>query len=114
MSGKDYFEECISESCSSCGIKLSTDDIQRISADVFIAHENYGMAFYSPPSTDRLSVIQNEADAKYKRLEQEFDRYRRGAEAAVKNALHQHKDANISIDNDGFVTRYDGRAEQIL
>lgn len=77
------------------------------------SHENYGMAHYSPPSSDRLNVIEAEWKAKYAALEREFEAYRGGAEKAVGRALRQHSDANISITKDGDVFRHGGRTEQL-
>jgi hypothetical protein len=76
-------------------------------------HENYGMAFYSPPSSDRLNSIESEWKAKYANLQREFDTYRGNAETAVRKALHQYSDSDVSIGEHGEVFRHGGRTEQI-
>jgi len=55
-------------------------------------HEYYGMAFYSPPWSDRMGDIEAEWKARLKRLQAEFDAYRNNAETAVKQALRQYDD----------------------
>ena len=71
------------------------------------------MAFYSPPSSDRVHAIEREGSAKMARLQAEFDAYRNNAEVAVKRALRQGPDANVSIGKNGEVTRWGGRIERI-
>lgn len=71
------------------------------------------MAFYSPPSSDRINEIEREHAERFKRLEREFEQYRDNAETAVKKALRQHHDARVTIGPHGEVLRHDGRITQI-
>lgn len=108
-----YWIECLECSFDEHGIEVPSDKLRAIAADVEGAHDNYGMAFYSPPASDRISVIESEHDAKYKALQKEFDHYRANAETAVKKALRQYSDAQISIGEYGEVLRHGGRTERI-
>lgn len=108
-----YWRECISEAADSCGATLTPDQIISLASDIRSSHENYGMAFYSPPSSDRVSSIEREYKAKLAALRKEFDQYQTVAERVVGRALHQWHDARLSIDKDGKVWRYGGRIEQI-
>jgi ClpP class serine protease len=76
-------------------------------------HENYGMSFYTPPSSDRVSDMERQHEEKYKKLQNEFDEYRNNAESAVKKALNQHTVYDVSIEENGSVFLHGGRTEQI-
>jgi len=92
---------------------LTKDQCGQIGESLQGSHENYGMAHYSPPPSDRHNQIEREWEAKYKRLEAEFEAYRGDAETAVRKALRQYRDASVSIGKDGEVFRHGGRTEQI-
>lgn len=110
----NYWEECISNAAEDCGLAITPEQVTALANDVKSAHENYGMAFYSPPSTDRIQAIEREGNAKAARVQAEFDAYQRGAEKAMKRALRLFSDVNISINEKGEVHRYGGRITQIL
>lgn len=110
---KNYWIECVSIAAEECGASLTQEQIAEIAASVESGHENYGMAFYSPPASDRLHQIESEWKSKYAELQREFEKYRNNAETAVKRALCQHHDANVSIGEYGEVTRHEGRSERI-
>ena len=113
MNHEDYWRECISNAAEECGALLTSEQVNEIAGSVQGAHENYGMAFYSPPSSDRISTVEREGNAKLARLQAEFDAYRENAETAVKRALRQRRDANVTIEKNGEVLRWGGRVEQI-
>lgn len=113
MNQEDYWRECVADAAEECGATLTTEQVNAIAHSVEGAHENYGMAFYSPPSSDRVSEIEREGNAKLARLQAEFDAYRNDAETAVKRALRQWPDANVGIGKNGEVNRYGGRIERI-
>ncbi len=92
---------------------LSAKQQSEIGATIQTAHECYGMAFYSPPASDRLDAIEREWKSKYQALQKEFEQYRGNAETAVRRALKQFPDAEVSIDEYGDVYRHGGRTEQI-
>jgi len=110
---KEYWAECILDAATEIGLDITKEQLERLADAVDGGHENYGMAFYSPPSSDRISSIETEWKAKLDRLQADFDRYRNNAETAVKQALRQYPDANVSIGEYGEVYRHDGRTEQI-
>lgn len=110
----DYWKECLSEAAEECELSSITDDqLTKLAEAVKIGHENYGMAFYSPPNKERIDDIEKEWKEKLKAKEQELKRYKDNAETAIKTALNQRSDALVSIGEYGEVTRYDGRFTQI-
>ena len=113
MNSLDYWKECISIAADECGAVLTDTQIAAIAESVEGGHENYGMAFYSPPASDRYRQIEREWEAKYKSLQREFDAYRGNAETAVKKALRQYDDAQVTIGEYGEVLRHGGRTERI-
>lgn len=113
MSHQDYWEETISEAAISCGLNLSEEHVKTLGVAVSISHDNYGLAYYSPPASDRVHAEEREWKVKYDALKREFDDYRNNAETAIKRALRQHSDAQVGIGKYGEVTRYDGRSTRI-
>jgi len=109
----DYWRECISIAAEECEPTLTNDQLAALADAASNGHEHYGMAFYSPPASDRLNDIEREWKAKYARLEAEFAAYRCNAETAVKQALRQSSDTQITIGDRGDVFRHNGRTEQI-
>ena len=114
MSAKtDYWKECISSAAEECSLILTDEQLSCLADGVEGGHEHYGMAFYSPPASDRIADINRDWEAKHKALQKDFDKYRGNAETAVKQALKQRHDANVSIGEHGEVTRWGGRIERI-
>jgi hypothetical protein len=113
MDSIDYWKETISIAADDCGLVLTDEQLDCLAGAAQSSHENYGMAFYSPPPSDRIAVIEQEWKAKYTKLEEEGRRYRDNAETAIKQALKQHHDANVSIGEYGEVFRHGGRTDQI-
>lgn len=113
MRPNDYWAECISIAADECGLVLTSGQLDMLARSVQGGHENYGMAFYSPPSSDRMSEIDRSWQKRLDALQAEFDQYRGNAEKAVGKALRQYSDANISIGDHGEVFRHGGRTEQI-
>lgn len=109
----DYWKECIADGAEECGLTLTDEQLTELAASVALGHEHYGMAFYSPSSSDRLNDIERVWNEKYAALQSEFDAYRGNAELAVKRALHQRSDESVSIRKYGEVFRHGGRTEQI-
>ena len=110
---RDYWQDCISEAADECALKLTPEQLACLAAGAEGGHEHYGMAFYSPPPGDRLGEIEREAERKLKAVQGEFDRYRANAETAVKQALRQYADTQVTIGERGEVLRHDGRTERI-
>lgn len=109
----DYWKECISIAADECDLTLTAEQLDSIAESVQGGHENYGMAFYSPPSSDRYNQIEREWKAKLDAKQRELDAYRNNAETAVKKALRQHHDAQVTIGEHGEVLRHCGRTEKI-
>lgn len=109
----NYWKECIEIAADECGAMLTAEQLEFIAGSAQCSHENYRMAFYSPPASDRLNDIEYEWKAKHAALQREFDTYRNNAEKAVKVALKQRNNANVSIGEYGQVFLYCGRTEQI-
>lgn len=113
MTKKDYWAECIAEAAAECGAVLTSEQESHIAACVEGAHDNYGMAFYSPPPSDRIADVEREWKQKLAAMEARMDRYRTNAEEAVRKALRQPYDTRIAIGEHGEVHRVDGRMERI-
>lgn len=109
----DYWKECISIASEECDLKMTPEQLTYLAGAVEGGHEHYGMAFYSPPWSDRMGDIEAELKARLKRLQAEFDAYRNNAETAVKQALRQYDDAQVTIGERGEVLRHGGRTERI-
>ncbi len=110
---REYWEECIGHAANDCGLKLTPEQLDALAYAVEIAHENYGMAFYSPSWSERISDIEEEYKKKLKDKERELEQYQTNAETAIKRALCQRSDANVSIGEYGEVFRHGGRTDQI-
>lgn len=113
MTTTDYWKEAISDAAQSCDLRLTHEQLACLAETIESAHENYGMAFYSPPSTDRISDIERAWKAKLEAKEKELEQYRANVDAALKRALNQRSDAQLSIGEYGAVFCYNGRVEQI-
>ena len=109
----DYWSECIWSAADECALELTAEQHKCLAESVQVAHENYGMAFYSPSPSDRLDDINSEWEAKLRRLQAEFDAYKGNAETAVRRALKQYSDAQVTIGDGGEVWRHGGRSTQI-
>jgi len=110
---RDYWQECMAIAAEECGLTLTQEQLDCLANGAESGHEHYGMAFYSPPASERLSEIEDGYKAKLKALQAEFDAYRENAETAVKRALRVHRYDNVSIGQHGEVLRHDGRTERI-
>lgn len=109
----DYWKDCISQAADDVGLIIANEHLNHLADAVEGAHENYGMAFYQPPPSERLSDIEDGWKKKLKDLELEFSKYRANAEKAVGRALRQYSDDVISIGEHGEVFRHGGRTVQI-
>jgi hypothetical protein len=105
---RDYWQECMAIAAEECGLTLTPEQL-----DCLASSADYGMAFYSPPPSERLSEIEDAWKAKLKSLQTEFDAYRDRAETAVKQALRVHREDHVSIGQHGEVLRHNGRTERI-
>ena len=114
MTDLDYWKECLATVTEEIPLTLLDDELTALAKAASSGHEHYGMAFYSPPSSDRYRDIEREWQAKYAALEKELEQYKRGAERAIKRALPVPYDANVSINERGEVFQHGGRTERVL
>ena len=71
----DYWREAVSTALEEAGAPdLTTEQLAAVASSIEDCHINYGMAFYSPPPSDRVDAIVREATeplrAEVKRLEE--------------------------------------------
>lgn len=52
MSYEDYWLECVTCACDEAGVVATAAQLRELAEAVQISHENYGMAFYQPSSSD--------------------------------------------------------------
>jgi translation elongation factor EF-Tu-like GTPase len=110
---RDYWQECIAIAAEECDLKLTQEQLDHLASAAESGHEHYGMAFYSPPPSERLTEIEDGWKKKVKDLQRELDDYKSNAETAVKRALKLRRDDHVSIDSHGSVLRHNGFTERI-
>lgn len=102
---RNYWKGCMAQAAEECDLTLMDDQLQYLANAAEAAHEQYGMAFYSPPSGNG----QNHEDAaRKKRVTDELQRVkdqRDAYEMALRRALGLHSDDNIRVDRFGSVTQ---------
>ena len=113
MDATEYWKECIAIAADECELTLTSEQLECLASSAEGGHENYGMAFYSPPASDRMNDIEREWKSKLKAAQDEHERYMRNAETAVKQALRVHRDDQVTIGSYGEVLRHGGRTERI-
>ena len=118
MTPAEYWQEAVEIALEEMGQYhivegLTADQRAELGVALAVSHECYGMAFYSPPSSDRINEIERGYKAKIARLEAEAESYRETVSKTVGRLLNQNSDARISINDDGEVYRHGGRDEQI-
>jgi len=103
MDRSEYWEECIATAAEECGAALTPEQIECIAGAAESCHENYGMAFYSPPAGDRIAVIEGECRAKVKAAQDEADRIRSDFVANV--CMRRRCDpSDVQLEGGGHVT----------
>ena len=108
-----YWSECIETAADECDLNMTAEQRLAIAENVSSWHENYGLAFYSPPSSERYDAIEREWKQKYEALKAEFEAYRGNAEKAVHQALRLRRDTTVSIGAHGSVEGHNGRSFNI-
>ncbi len=109
----DYWAECLGCAADEIGMTITPEQLKGLAEAVAMGHENYGMAFYSPPPSDRIASVEREWKEKYARLQKDLEQYQDNAETAIKQALRQHPDARVTIGEYGEVRKHDGRSDRI-
>jgi hypothetical protein len=59
---RDYWAECVAIAANDCGLTLTEEQLQCLAGAMESGHEHYGLAFYTPPASDRISDVQRECD----------------------------------------------------
>lgn len=113
MNASAYWEECIVTAADECGLVMTAEQLSELVSAVKGGHENYGMAFYSPPASDRYRDLEYEWKRKYAALQAELDKYRCDAEEAIKIALHVMPGVRVTIGEYGEVLAHGGRTTRI-
>lgn len=111
---RDYWSEYIAIAAEECGLTLTAEQLAALASAAESGHDHYGMAFYSPPWSERVDEIEREYKKKLSAQQAEHERYVTNAETAIKRALRVHRDDAVSIEANGDVIRHGGRSERIL
>jgi hypothetical protein len=103
MTPLEYWKETLAIAAEECALVLTDEQLTALAEAAQGSHENYGMAFYSPPSTDRLSEIEDGWRKKVKQAEAEAERYRSDF---VKNVCMRHRvdPSHVILEGDGNVS----------
>lgn len=110
----DYWKECIATAADECELILTPEQLDCLADAAEGGHENYGMAFYSPLSSDRMDSISREYETKLNDLRDEFERYKTTAGNALAKSLRVQSGVHVSLQEDGRVFATAGRTEQIM
>ena len=110
---QDYWKECMAIAADECDLTLTPEQLDCLASSAEYGHEHYGMAFHSPPPSERMANIEGEWKAKFNALQAEFDAYRENAETAVKQALRVRSDEQVGIGSHGEVLLFNGRITRI-
>jgi hypothetical protein len=115
MTSSDYWEECVACAADECELVLTKEQLQCLAGAVEGAHDNYGMAFYSPSSDcgPRVSESERALQRRYDALKKELETLRMNSSTAIKQALRLRSDDNVSIGEYGEVLLHGGRTERI-
>lgn len=113
MSSASYWQESFEIAADEVGLQYTPEQAETIGEALKISHENYGLAHYSPPSSDIYAAQDREWKQKYDALQAEFDRYRGNAEEAVRKKFRVHSQDGVSIGEHGAVYSHGGRTTQL-
>lgn len=118
MTPAEYWQEAAETALDEMGrfdLVQSMTQEQRVELGIALSgsHECFGMAFHSPPPSDRIADIEREYKTRIAKIEVDAERYRHTAERTMARVLHQYPDARVSITENGEVLRHGGRIERI-
>ena len=105
MKPTEYWEETLSDAAQECGLTLTPEQLTALAEAAQSAHECYGMAFYTPPSSDRIAVIERECKQKVESARAEANRMR---DNFVKNVCKRRgvRPDQVEIGDNGDVTYF--------
>jgi hypothetical protein len=109
MTDLEYWQECISEGADDCSLSLTDEQLLSLAKAISVGVGCFGMAFYSPPDSDRYAEIEREWKSKLDNLQSEFNSYKINAENTMKKALNV--DVDITIEPGGKVSCFSERWE---
>lgn len=109
----DYWSECLSQAADEAEMTIPEGLLPVLAEAAKSGHENYDMAFYSPPASDRLDDIERGWKQKYQDLEREFAAFRSNSEDAIRRSFRIGRDVPVSIGAHGSVFSHAGRTQQI-
>lgn len=103
MDKLDYWKECISNAAEESGLEITDEQLINIARAVDCGHECYGMAFYTPPVSDRISEIERECDRKVRVARAEAERIRSDF---VKNVCMRNNcdPSDVTLEGNGHAT----------
>lgn len=103
MKSIEYWREAVETAADECGAVLTPEQASFIAEAVLSCHENYSMAFYQPPDSDRISVIQRECDVSVKAAQAETELIRSDF---VRNICIRRKcdPDDVTLEGGGYAT----------
>jgi hypothetical protein len=103
MTTLDYWKETLSQAAEECGLTLTEEQLTCLADAAEGSHENYGMAFYSPPDSDRIADIERGWKAKVEAAEASAERYRSDF---VRNICMRHRvePSQVTLEGNGEAT----------
>lgn len=99
----DYWMECIAEAAQECDADLTESQLECIAESVAMGHECYGMAFYTPPPSDRIAEVEREWKKKYDKLKKRFDDFMERYDKGIRNLAGLRKGAHYDVHEDGEI-----------
>lgn len=113
MTKIDYWQETIEIAADEIGLELTPEQAKHIAGAVESSHDNIGLAFYSPPSSDIRLREEREWEAEYNKLKDEFESFVKDATEAVRKKFRVHPEEGVSIGKGGAVFSHGGRTNQL-
>jgi hypothetical protein len=104
----DFYTDAIRDAAEECGAELTDKQIAYL-ARADRASKNVGLAFNTPPASDRLSEVEGEWMRKYEALKAEYSTFQSNAERAVQESFGLRRDDRVSIGSHGRVLLNDGQ-----
>ena len=80
----DYWREVVMNAADGCDLELTREQRESMADAMSAAHDRYGLAFYTPPSSDRMAEIEAEHKREVTRLRAEMDAYRATVQEGLK------------------------------
>lgn len=101
MTRLDYWKECLLESFSQNGITASIQQLDAVTADIAVSHENHSLAFHVPESSliGEVRKLKNELETEKRK---QICNHCRGSGRVVMNGpIHSSNSECIYCHGDG-------------